>query len=89
MKKRVIFLLIAAFAVLAAGCSSGGSYVITVGDIHPWENGISLSATVIDSAGSTVAEIGDNEAVTVNTGGTYKVQVEGNNHKGCFDLYWE
>lgn len=52
------------------------------------EKGI-LNAKVIDSDGKTIKTLSTGETVTINQPGQYKLQVEGDKHKGNFTLCWK
>lgn len=114
------------FAVLISlnlvGCS-GGSHVISIGEIESTKNKLSgeyksfsghyyknvtinndetltlnflvdtekgeLVAKVIDSNGNTIKTLNPGDKVEVDQSGKYKLQVEGEKHKGNFTLSWK
>ncbi|HBI04269.1 MAG TPA: hypothetical protein DDY49_09605 [Paenibacillaceae bacterium] len=48
-----------------------------------------LGAKVIDSQGKTILEIKKDESLNISKSDTYKIQVEGKEHKGNFELSWK
>ncbi|WP_400243824.1 hypothetical protein AB3U99_21730 [Niallia sp. JL1B1071] len=48
-----------------------------------------LTAKVMDSNGETLKTLKDGDTFTLNQLGTYKLQVEGEKHRGSFALSWE
>lgn len=47
-----------------------------------------LVAKVIDKKGNTIKTFENGESFSLNEPGEYKLQVEGNEHKGSFSLSW-
>ena len=48
-----------------------------------------LIAKVLDSEGETIKTLNPDDSVTLNQSGRYKLQVEGEKHKGNFTLSWK
>ena len=48
-----------------------------------------LIAKVIDSDGKTIKTLNTGETVNINQPGQFKLQVEGEKHKGSFTLSWK
>lgn len=122
MKKIGISTLLALLIMSLAACS-GGSSIITIGEIKPSDHSITgeyhsfsgyyfkkvkikhsetlnvnfsvetekgeLVAKLIDSEGKTIKTLLSGENVTVSKPGKYKLQVEGEKHRGNFTLEWE
>ncbi len=122
IKKLGVFFVILLLPAVLAGCS-GGSRVITFGEIEITENDMrgsyssftgnyfknvkieegatltvsfsvntekgELTADVLDSEGETLAVVEPGGTVVIDDPGKYKLQVEGNKHKGNFTLSWE
>lgn len=123
MKKTFWLLFLAVLISFnIVGCS-GGSHVISIGEIESSKNQMSgeyksfsghyyknvtinkdetltlnflvetkkgkLVAKVIDSDGNTIKTIKPGDKVEIDQSGKYKLQVEGEKHKGNFTLSWK
>ncbi|MGG0720552.1 hypothetical protein ABE096_23680 [Robertmurraya massiliosenegalensis] len=66
--------------------ANGESYTITFS--VRTEKG-ELIAKVINSDGETLKTLKDGDSFTLNHSGSYKLQVEGEKHRGNFTLSWE
>ncbi|WP_462413597.1 hypothetical protein [Neobacillus sp. Marseille-QA0830] len=49
----------------------------------------SLAATVVDSSGKKIADIHDDETINIPKEDTYKIRVNGDGHKGSFNIMWD
>lgn len=123
VKKKCAFVSLAFFLIfLLTGCS-GGSYVISVGEIEAKKDCIkgdyhsfsgkffkkvtvddgetlsvhfhaeteqgTLIAKIIDSNGKTIQTLVPDHSFRLKKPGKYKFQVEGEKHKGNFNLAWK
>ncbi len=123
MIRKLGIISLSALLILSLVACSGGSSVITIGDIKASENSMTgeyhsfsgyyfkkvklkegetlkvkfsaetekgnLIAKVIDSEGETIKTLNSEDTVTLSQSGQFKLQVEGEKHRGNFTLSWE